>query len=481
MSMSSIADAANIRHQWSSSNLVADARFALVEGFERGCLDAAPLLLKDRLPPGSNACGGCHDMCLASAALCRGYECNAADGTCRLLAQAPNHTRPQRFGECWRRRLRSELELADEGMEESTAAVAIAVSGFAVELTADKGVRCSLPREVPLVRWNLLPRVCEIFGLSADPYSQYWESATTAATTTPSCAVDEVAFRGNARPIVATLDPWGEVRGVLYPGFWRPYFWDSTRATDVGARLPGTPLMTGHDVLDRVRVVYVRDAIVTPNGNVCDGSTRCYADAQCFQGDPRNPLVSPVEREGCTGVRRLPVGTHALVLKQEFAHSFSHAIFQALPQLVILLDSFRRRDARRLQERGSASDAATRDAATRGAATRGAATPSTLRILLSRWPGKSQSALPSLIAAALGVPLDDISNNRDAAHGLYITASSASILLVPPGTNPNEAIFGRGILRRAHAGLALRIPDATPNAQVVCECALRFELSPTAP
>ena len=51
--------------------------------------------------------------------------------------------------------------------------------------------------------------------------------------------------------------------------------------------------------------------------------------------------------------------------------------------------------------------------------------------------------------------------------GTYVTAPSASMLLTPPGINPNEAIFGRGILRRAYVGLALPLPDDEPNDLVV--------------
>ena len=274
------------------------------------------------------------------------------------------------------------------------------------------------------------------------------------------CALDEIPFRGNTRPLVTVLDKWGEAQAVHFPGFWRPYPWDSVgRGDEVGASRPGTPLMTGHDVLDRVRVVYVANALITPNGNVCDATT-CYSDPMCFQGDPRNPLVDPIERQGCTKVVHLTSGVggtsigggqgggqggnqggHALVLRQEFSHTFSHSVFQALPQLVLLLDSLARQPAH-VRNRP-------------------------LRVLLSRWD-RSASPLPSLIASALGIPIENISTNDELSkRGVYVRAVSASILLVPPGTNPNEAIFGRGVLRRVHARLVMPIPDETPNDKVV--------------
>lgn len=447
-------------------SLASDARFSLVSGFERSCdLAASSLMSTETLH--DNACsGGCSQLCLATSPprLCLGFECRAQSGACLLFSTHPNRTVPRVHSECWRRRLRSEAEIMDEGVDvgAGSAPPINAIDGISVDFSGERwhcsaaaalapgSRRGSTPapaaantRSIPLLRWALLHATCRYSSLPL-------LHPSVIRSVSSLCAVDEVGFVGNHRPLVTTLDRWGEAQATLFPGFWRAYPWDtagrgtgSASGHEIGADRPGTPLMTGHDVFDMVRVVYVANALVTPNGNLCD-RVRCYSDAASFAGDPRHPLVSSVERESCSSVVRLVDGEHAIVIRQEFGHTFSHALFQMLPQLVVLFDSYHRQP--RIEHRRRP-----------------------LRVLLKRWEGRGPSPLPSLIRSAFpwitdaNISIDDAS----ARKGAYTRADSASILLTPPGTNPNEGIFGRGILRRAHARLVRPLADHVPNDKIV--------------
>ena len=397
--------------------------------------------------------GGCHDRCLAMPIeRCHGFQCTRDH--CTLFAAAPSTTVTRALAECWARLAVDEAQLAGEGLAVPTQVSQFAkngrpqqidrVTGFSAttaaavpgEVAAMVDQCTTKGRSLPIVRFAMLPRHCA-FGLLGASL------AGGGSGLRHQCFIDDVRFHGNTRPVVSMLDAWGEVRGVYHAGYWRPYWWDSV-GDDAGpvpalsgALQAATTMQTGHDVIDHVRIVYVRNATATPGGNLCDGA-RCYTDPQSFQGDPAHPILSPREGTGCKRIQELH--SHLIVLVQDFGASFSHIIFQILPQLAAQLES--------VDRLADGSDGALlRDLLP-------------LKVLVTGRRGP----FAGLAKAAFGLSDDQIVKGE---AGTYVTAPSASMLLTPPGINPNEAIFGRGILRRAYVGLALPLPDDEPNDLVV--------------
>ena len=413
-------------------------------GAERGCRGDGAVTTAS-----VSGCDECKLLCAESLS-CSAFECGPG-AACRLWVGTPAPTDVSAavlaHFECWvRPRLGNTTELllarpeyaVHQWTAEGSTGHERAAEGLSA--VAELSMRCSSsdrPRSLRMPAWSTLLHECgrwrrfqyprmQLDFVVRTPHAAAAAAATTvatapdvataAATAGGWCEVAELAFpQGHAHRVwTSTLDRFGDELAVGYPGFWRPYSWDTSADASVGvqpALSDASQTRSGHDVLSSMRIVYVANATASPNGHVCDG-LRCFG-GPLATGNPSQPALDPIERAPCRAVRFIK--GHVMVLKQG-SPGFGHLFSQMLPQAAMLVES-----AQRMRP-GHA-----------------------LSLLLQE---RSPSVL-SLLREALANATALLHSTK----GEYLTASSASILVAPIGTNPIENVYAYGGLRRAHARL----------------------------
>ena len=289
------------------------------------------------------------------------------------------------------------------------------------------------------MRWQQLRATCTR-RLAADATDVDWHQLHSTCDGSRWCNVTDLAV-GNFRPIVSTIDKEGLVTGVLYPGYWHADFWDDGWEVELGSWRPqrrvsaanctgggaAAAVRRGSNLLRRVRILTVRNAVVTSKGGVLARGRRFGVAPlrRCGLELPDNSGNHRGEHSVASCAR--PLG-NVLVLQQLWSDSFSHIFFQLLPQLVLLLEH-------------TATPAA--------AATSPLAAP---YVILGPRQSYSSPSLPQLLMSGLGIDAAHLvrDSNGEAFH-----AQRASLLQLPPGVCAHSAIYGHGSLRHVHSRLRL--------------------------
>ena len=293
------------------------------------------------------------------------------------------------------------------------------------------------------MRWQQLRATCTR-RLAAEATDVDWHQLHSTCEGGRWCNVTDVSV-GNFRPIVSTVDKDGLVSGVLYPGCWHADWWDDGWEVELGSWRPQrrvgaanasgdgvSAVRRGSNLLRRVRIVTVRNAVVTSKGGVLARGRRFGVAALRRCGLELQPDDNDKHRTSAASCAR-PLG-NVLVLQQLWADSFSHVFFQLLPQLVLLLEH--------------AAAAAISDASASTSASPLAAP----FVMLGPRQSYSSPSLPQLLMSALGI---DAAHLVRGSHGEAFHAQRASLLQLPPGVCAHSAIYGHGSLRHVHSRLRL--------------------------